>query len=164
MIKVKESSQNARTLKFLYDMPVELTRAIRQGFYVSGKQVVADLNKDMKAPKSGRTYKVYRGIGGSKLKKARVHIASAPSETPAVITGKFRKSVDFAVRGNRELEFGANESAPEYAEFLENGTSKMEARQPFKRTVIKNKERIKSNIDTRLKQALGGKKWKQFKL
>jgi len=87
-----------------------------------------------------------------------VHIASAPSETPAVITGKFRKSVDFAVRGNRVLEIGANESAPEYAEFQENGTSKMEARQPFKRTVIKNKERIKSNIDTRLKQALGGKK------
>jgi len=65
MIKVKESSQNARTLKFLYDMPVELTRAIRQGFYVSGKQLVADLNKDMKAPKSGKAYKVYRGIGGS---------------------------------------------------------------------------------------------------
>lgn len=158
MIKVKESPQNAITLKFLYEMPVELTKAIRQGFYTSGKQLVADLNKDMKAPKSGRIYKVYRGIGGAKLKKPRLHRASAPSETPAVITGKFRKSVDFAVRGNRELEFGANQSAPKYAEFLEKGTSKMEAREPFKRTVIKNKEKIKSNIDTRLKQVLGGRR------
>lgn len=158
MIKVKESSQNARTLKFLYELPVELTKAIRQGFYTSGKQLVADLNKDMKQPKSGKSYKVYRGLNGGKLKKPRIHTASAPSETPAVVTGKFRKSVDFAVRGNRELEFGANENAPEYAKFLEEGTSKMEAREPFKRTVIKNKERIKANIDTRLKQALGGKK------
>ena len=158
MIKVIENSQNQKTMKFLYEMPVELTKAIRQAFYTSGKQLVSDLKTDMKQPKSGKAYKVYKGIGGTKLKKAKVHIASAPSETPAVITGKFRKSVDFAVRGNRELEFGANEDAPEYAIFLENGTSKMEAREPFKRTVLKNKEKIKSNIDIRLKQVLGGKK------
>lgn len=156
MIRVTEGSENAKTMKFLYELPVELTRAIRQGFYVSGKQLVADLNKDMRAPKSGKKYKVYKGVGG-KLSKPRLHTASAPSQTPAVITGAFRKSVDFKVRGNRELEFGANQSAPVYAEFLENGTSKMEARQPFKRTVLKNKERIKSNIDTRIKKAMTGK-------
>ncbi len=158
MIKVKEGSQNQKTLKFLYEMPVELTKAIRQGFYISGKELVVDLNKDMKQAKSGKGYKVYKGIGGSKLKKPKLHIASAPNETPAVITGKFRKSVDFAVRGNRELEFGANENAPEYARFLEEGTSKMEAREPFKKTVVKNKDKIKRNIDIRLKQVLGGKK------
>jgi hypothetical protein len=156
MIKVTESSQNAKTLKFLYDLPVEITRAIRQGFYTSGKQLVADLNKDMKAPKSGKKYKVYRGVSG-KLNRPKLHTASDASQTPAIITGAFRKSVDFKVRGNRELEFGANQSAPVYAEFLENGTSKMEAREPFKRTVLKNKERIKSNIDTRIKQAMTGK-------
>ena len=161
MIKVKAGTINEKTMKFLYQLPVELTKAIRQGFYTSGKQLVADLNKDMKAPKSGRAYKVYRGVSG-KLKKPKIHVASAPSETPAIITGKFRKSVDFAVRGNRTLEFGANQSAPEYAEFLEKGTSKMEAREPFKRTVIKLKDKIKSNIDIQLKKALEGKKWKEF--
>jgi len=161
MIKVKAGTNNEKTMKFLYELPVELTKAIRQGFYTSGKQLVADLNKDMKAPKSGRAYKVYRGVSG-KLNKPKIHIASAPSETPAIITGKFRKSVDFAVRGNRTLEFGANQSAPEYAEFLEKGTSKMEAREPFKRTVIKLKDKIKSNIDIQLKKALEGKKWKGF--
>lgn len=161
MIKVKAGSSNEKTMKFLYELPVDLTKAIRQGFYTSGKQLVADLNKDMKAPKSGRAYKVYRGVSG-KLKKPKLHIASAPSETPAIITGKFRKSVDFAVRGNRTLEFGANQSAPEYAEFLEKGTSKMEAREPFKRTVLKLKDKIKSNIDIHLKKALEGKKWKGF--
>lgn len=161
MIKVKAGSDNEKTMKFLYELPVDLTKAIRQGFYTSGKQLVADLNKDMKAPKSGRTYKVYRGVSG-KLKKPKLHVASAPSETPAIITGKFRKSVDFAVRGNRTLEFGANESAPEYAEFLENGTSKMQAREPFKRTVLKLKDKIKSNIDIQLKKAMEGRKWKGF--
>ena len=158
MIKVKDGSQNQKTLKFLYELPVELTKAIRQGFYTSGKELVVDLNKDMKAPKSGKGYKVYKGIGGGKLKKPKLHIASAPSETPAVITGKFRKSVDFAVRGNRQLEFGANENAPEYAKFLEEGTSKMQAREPFKRIVMKNKDKIKRNIDIKLKEVLGGKK------
>lgn len=157
MIKVKAGSDNEKTMKFLYELPVDLTKAIRQGFYTSGKQLVADLNKDMKAPKSGRTYKVYRGVSG-KLKKPKLHVASAPSETPAIITGKFRKSVDFAVRGNRTLEFGANESAPEYAEFLEKGTSKMQAREPFKRTVLKLKDKIKSNIDIQLKKAMEGRK------
>jgi hypothetical protein len=157
MIKVKAGTNNEKTMKFLYELPVELTKAIRKGFYTSGKQLVADLNKDMKAPKSGRAYKVYRGVSG-KLKKPKIHVASAPSETPAIITGKFRKSVDFAVRGNRTLEFGANQSAPEYAEFLEKGTSKMEAREPFKRTVIKLKDKIKSNIDIQLKKALEGRK------
>ena len=157
MIKVKAGSDNEKTMKFLYELPVDLTKAIRQGFYTSGKQLVADLNKDMKAPKGGRTYKVYRGVSG-KLKKPKLHVASAPSETPAIITGKFRKSVDFAVRGNRTLEFGANESAPEYAEFLEKGTSKMQAREPFKRTVLKLKDKIKSNIDIQLKKAMEGRK------
>lgn len=157
MIKVKAGSDNEKTMKFLYELPVDLTKAIRQGFYTSGKQLVADLNKDMKAPKSGRTYKVYRGVSG-KLNKPKLHVASAPSETPAIITGKFRKSVDFAVRGNRTLEFGANESAPEYAEFLEKGTSKMQAREPFKRTVLKLKDKIKSNIDIQLKKAMEGRK------
>lgn len=158
MIIVKEDPENAKTLKFLYEMPVELTTAIRQAFYISGKELVSTLNKDMRAPKSGQSYKVYRGIGGGKLKKPRIHIASAPSEVPAIVTGKFRKSVAFQVRGNRALEFGADESAPEYAEYLEKGTSKMEARKPFERTVQKNKEKIKSNIDIRLKKVLEGKK------
>lgn len=158
MIKIKTTSETEKTLKFLTEMPVEMTKAIRQAFYQSGKQLVDDLNRDMKLPKSGKQYKVYSGIKGGKLKKAKIHTASAPSETPAIITGKFRKSVDFAVRGNRTLEFGANENAPEYAKFLEEGTSKMQAREPFKKTVLKNKEKIKANVDNRLKQVLGGKK------
>jgi len=160
MIEVKESPENAKTLEFLYQMPMELTTAIRQAFYVSGKQLVVNLNQDMKRTKSGKEYKVYSGINGRKLKKAREHTASSPDETPAIITGKFRKSVDFQVRGNRTLEFGASEDAPKYAEYLEKGTPKqqMKPRKPFERTVIKNKERIKANIDIRLKQVLGGKK------
>ena len=34
----------------------------------------------------------------------------------------------------------------------------MQAREPFKRIVMKNKDKIKRNIDIKLKQVLGGKK------
>lgn len=146
-------------MRFLYELPVEITKAIRQGAYISGKELVADLKKDMTLPKSGKTYKVYKGIGGKQLKKPRVHQASSSNETPSVITGEFRKSIDFAVRGNRTLEFGSGKDyAQNYAELLELGTSKMEARKPLGRTVEKLKFEVKANIDTEIKKALGGKK------
>lgn len=159
MFVLRESPENAKTMKFLYELPVELTKAIRKGAYISGKQLVDDLRKDMTLPKSGKTYKVYKGIGGKQLKKPRIHQASSSSETPSVVTGEFRKSIDFAVRGNKALEFGSGKDyAQEYAKLLELGTSKMEARKPLGRTVDKLKFKVKSNIDTEVKKALGGQK------
>jgi HK97 gp10 family phage protein len=148
MIKITESADNAKTLRFLKELPVELTKAIRLGFYNSGKLLTQDLQKDMRQPKSGKQYKIYKNS------KPKIHTASAPSETPAVISGTFSKSVSFEVRGNRTLEFGSK-NGPEYAVFLEKGTSKMEAREPFKRTTLKNSQKIKSLIDTEIKKAIG---------
>jgi len=102
----------------------------------------------MSQKKSGRSYKILKGIGGRGLKNYRVHTASSASETPAVITGTFRKSIDFLVRGNRTLEFGSgNEGlAKEYAKVLELGSSRMAARQPLGRTVRKLQNQVKTNI------------------
>ena len=125
-----------------------ITRGFRTGAFISGRLLVDDLRKSMSETKTGRRYRVYQGIGGKKLQRSRLHVASSARETPAVITGEFRKSIDFLVRGGRNLEFGSgsNGLAGAYAKFLEEGTSKMEARKPVGRTV----EKLKSTVKTKL--------------
>ena len=105
-------------------MPQEVKRGIRRGAYLSGKKLVREVRDRINdKPKSGRTYTVYKGIGGRKLRKPRKHIASAAGEAPAVITGFLRKSVDFKVRGGRRLELGAGDDKVKYARILEVGGS-----------------------------------------
>jgi hypothetical protein len=71
-----------------------------------------DLEKDtvaeMKKPKHGNVYKVYRGRGGRKLKKGRLHRASSKDETPAVLTGALMKSLGFTYKRGHILTYGAN--------------------------------------------------------
>ena len=67
---------------------------------------------------------------------------------PGVITGAFSKSVDFAVRGNRTLEFGSGSEglAKKYAKVLELGSSRMAARKPLGRTVKQLGNKVNTNI------------------
>lgn len=125
-----------------------ITRGFRTGAFISGRMLVADLRQSMGETKSGKRYRVYRGIGGKKLQRSRLHVASSARETPGVVTGEFRKSIDFLVRGNRNLEFGSgsNGLAGAYAKILEEGSSKMDARRPVGRTV----EKLKSTVKTKL--------------
>jgi len=145
--KLIEDPSNEKTRNHFKELPKNISQAIRRGAYISGKQLVATLKKDMSTKKSGKSYKVYTGVGGA-LKRPRLHKASSPRETPAVITGKFRKSIDFAVLGNSTLEFGSGSEglAKDYAKVLELGSSKMAARQPLGRTVKKLQNQVRTNI------------------
>ena len=142
-----EDSGNEKTYKANRDLPRHITKGIRMGAYISGKQLVADLRQDMSKTKSGRSYKIYKGVTGD-LKRPRLHKASSSSETPGVVTGEFRKSIDFAVRGNKTLEFGSGSEglAKDYAKVLELGSSKMAARKPLGRTVKKLQNQVQTNI------------------
>lgn len=148
VIKVISSPDNKKIKVAHSGLKNAITKGFRTGAFISGNLLVNDLRKSMSETKTGRSYRVSRGIGGKKLQRSRLHIASAPSETPGVITGEFRKSIDFLVRGNRNLEFGSgsNGLAGAYAKFLEEGTSKMEARKPVGRTVEKLKSTVKSKL------------------
>lgn len=53
------------------------------------------------------------------------HIASAPGEFPANRTSRLKKSMNYIVRGTREVEWG---SESPYALFLEEGTENMQPR------------------------------------
>ena len=148
MFKLIEDPQNKKVMMANAKLPNHISKGIRKGAYISGKALVAELRSDMNRSKSGKTYMVSTGIGGKVLKKPRLHRASSSSEAPAVISGEFRKSVDFLVRGNRTLEFGSgNEDlAKDYARVLELGSDKMAARKPLGRTVKKLENQVKTNL------------------
>lgn len=72
----------------------------------------------MNGSKSGRMY-------GS-------HQASGPGEYSAYLSGEHLHSIDYAVQGPRQFEFGAG--AP-HSVYLELGTSKMEPREDLGQSV-----------------------------
>jgi len=116
----------------------ELTKqGIRQGFFSLGRDLKAMANEDiLRRPKKGRTY-VVRGPSGRK----RRHVASAPGESHANLSGKARRSIGWKVYGAERLEFGYGagpDTPPDYVDYLEHGTSRMAARPSIGNSVAKN--------------------------
>jgi len=135
-------------------LPFEITNAFRKTAYQAGKTLLSWIKQDMKKPKTGRVYKSYFGVKG-KYKQARFIRASAPSETPAVRTGNFRKSIDFTVIGNTKLEWGSGKgTATNYAKALEFGTKKMQPRQPLQRSMKANDGAIKAMSIANIKKTI----------
>lgn len=145
MIKYKPTAVTIKTLNTLKQHSQQVGNAIRQGAFTAGKVLEKDLKQEMtKRNVTGKKYKVYIGIGGRKLVKPRIHTASRKNEYPAIITGTFRKSVGFDVRGSKKLVFGSKDFAKGYAKFLEKRNK------PIKRTAIKNNTKVKQIISKRV--------------
>jgi hypothetical protein len=117
-------------------------QSIRLAFYDIGKYLTADARKFIdELPKHGRTYKTRLKITGKRLKRVskggfmNSHIASAPGEAPAIVTGDLRRSVGFRVRGSDEVEIGAGSAKVNYAKYLEH-SDLTEMKDSFKRMKI----------------------------
>jgi hypothetical protein len=150
MIIFKRGPNNKKTLDLINDSPHRFRTGARRGFAINGRMLVADvITKMNKKPKGGRSYKIYRGLGGRKLKRARIHIASTPSEYPAVITGALRKSVDFKILGFSEMEFGAGNNRVKYAKPLEKRNKYLT------RTVAATSNQFKINLNREIRKQLG---------
>lgn len=119
-------------------------RSIRHGFFALGKDLKITASKQILfKPKSGRTY-----IRRDKIGRRRRHVASAPGETHANMTGAARRSLGWQVTGFKSLEWGYGVSTlhapPDYVEGLEFGTRRAAPRpslQNAMRTVNRNAER-----------------------
>lgn len=144
---------------------------VRRGFYYLGKDLVAESKKLIrKKPKTGRTYFIRKVIGGRLVR----HVASAPGEAPARITGALLNSLDFDVIGADRMEFGSKRKTQflqraigagftvrgtrrtqiEYPRFLELGTSKM-AKRPYLLPSIKGNQRnARVHFNREIKKAL----------
>ena len=131
----------------------KLTRyGIERGAYTSGIQIKKNTSKEiLKKPKGGRVY-IRRTKGGGR----RRHVASAPFETHANMTGALRRSLSFKVNP-RQLEFGyglAIESAPEYAGFVEFGTKNMKPRPSLLNGITSSQNVITSNMNREIKKRI----------
>lgn len=123
MITVKQDRRNREAFIRIKRMDEATRRGMRQGFFQYGKDLVKTASRQILAkPKGGRTYLVRRG------KTRRRHVASAPGESPANLSGAYRKSIGFKIFGSAQMHFGAGNSKVPYAAFLEKGTKRMQPR------------------------------------
>lgn len=97
---------------------------INKGWHNIGNTLVDFVKKDMRKPKHGKTYII----------DGKRHTASAPDESPAILSGNLEKTVRYEIDG-ADLLFGAGDDRTDYAKFLELGTQKMEQR-PFIRKAV----------------------------
>ena len=150
MINVKSSPQNAKVFKLINNQPHLFRTGARRGFHINGKIIVNDVVSKMnKKPKSGKSYKIYTGIGGKSLRSPRKHIASTPDEYPGVISGDLRKSVDFLVKGYSRMEFGAGNNQVKYAKHLEKRNKYL------RRTMKATSNQFKENLNREIRKSMG---------
>lgn len=108
-----------RVIKKLIGLDNLTKQGIRQGMFDSGHGLIKSASTEiLRKPKSGHTY-IIRDKSGRK----RRHVASAPGETHANLTGAARKSLSFQLKGVKSFEFGygvsVGKNAPDYVEKLE---------------------------------------------
>jgi len=132
-------SVDLSSLKKLEQKITQKTREMktlhRKLLYDFGRDTQKEIKEEMtKKNKTGRVYKVYRGIGGNRLVNARLHRASAKLEHPAVRSGNLRNSMYFKVRGSDSVVIGAS---AKYAKYLEFGTSRIAERKFLERSADK---------------------------
>ncbi len=123
MISFVKDSGNDKVFAKIIGLEKLMAKGIRRGSHKSGQSFVAVTSREIRRkPKSGRTYIINR----------RRHIASAPGETHANLTGAALRSLSFKAHGSMSLEVGygvtTGKKAPKYVGFLEFGTKKMAAR------------------------------------
>lgn len=132
----------------------KLTRAgVQYAAWQSAKQLQkATSDEIIRKPKRGRTY-IIRGPSG----RRRRHVASAPGETHANLTGTLRRSLGFQV-SDTEIEFGYGvfrTPAPEYAEYVEFGTRRMKARPSLANGIRSQRRNFQNNFDRQIGKRLG---------
>lgn len=141
-VGVKDRARAERVFASIEDAPNTTRRAIRQAWFDLGIDLKSAASAEiLRKPKGGRVY-VVRGPGG----RRRRHVASAPGETHANLTGRLRRSISWKVHGTDSMRFGygvstrPSEDAPRYDEYVEFGTRRMEPR-PSLDNAISEKQR-----------------------
>lgn len=127
---IEEGSNNREVFLSLENIEENTRRGIRQGFFRVGHLLRDNLRKEtIKKNKTGKLY-----VRRTKSGRRRRHRASAPGETPAKLSGNYRKNIGFQIKGSESMEFGIRDDV-DYAEYLEDGTRNMKPRPGVGNTV-----------------------------
>lgn len=135
MISIRPTKQSEKHTKELLISEFRVRTGIRKSLYDIGKDAarMAEMSINNNG-KSGLLY-IINGLP---------HQASAPGEAPANMSGKLKRSMNYAVHGYDEVEFGAGKEAP-YAAYLESGSSNIEPR-PFLSKVHKTRGNLYAEV------------------
>lgn len=122
-VKFKAARENVAAYREIEGIEEGTRRAIRQTWFRLGVDLRREAKKQIiKAPKSGRVYFI-RQRGG----RIRRHVASAPGETHANLSGALQRSISWKVNGTESMDFGygfsttAANKAPPYDAAIEFG-------------------------------------------
>lgn len=125
-VQFKEDLRNDKVYAKIENLGNLTRQSIRQGFFMLGKDLKAVANKNiLHKPKGGKVY-VSRNRAGSR----RRHRASKAFESHANFSGELRRSLGWKVSGSQSMEFGYGvvKPAPDYAQWVEEGTRNMAPR------------------------------------
>jgi hypothetical protein len=132
--------RNTKVFKILSTLRPRTRESIRRTWFAVGRDLKNEANKEiLRTPKSGTTY-----IIRSKSGRARRHVASAPGETHANLSGDLRKSIGWKVHGAERMDFGYGFStiestrSPEYDHVIEDGFQFKDGREIKPRPSIAN--------------------------
>lgn len=141
MIRVKSDVSNNKVYIGLSNSQLRHEGAIRNALFDIGRRLKRSAK--IRINNVGRTGKEYT-IGGL------VHRASSPGQPPARITGKLARSIDYNVRGTREVEYGYQEL---YGKFLEKGTKHMDIRPNLKTVADDNAQTFINFLVAHMKES-----------
>lgn len=149
-IEMVEDKQNKKVFFQLDQLEERTKRGIRRAFFRLGADLIDTLSKDVLAKnKTGRTY-IRRTRSGAR----RRHVASAPGQSPANRTGMYRRNRGYKIKGSENMEFGIREFGEDYPRFLEEGTSKMDARPGLGNAVSKTTRNADKHFSVEIEREL----------
>lgn len=123
MMDIKIDERARKAVISIKNLDRATRRGLRQGFFQYGAELKKVASRQvLQKPKGGRLYIVRRG------KTRRRHRASAPGESPANLSGEYRRSIGYQVKGATQMVFGAGSKKVPYAKWLEEGTKRMKPR------------------------------------
>ena len=145
MIRIKADHANREVHLHLEKTSLFFREGIRNALFEIGDENSKQLKKFIiDPPHTGIIYNRPGNMG-------QQHQASAPGESPADMTGKLSKSVNYKVRGSYEVEFG--EKMP-YGKYLEEGTAKIQPRPHLIRTVRKKERDNYRSLERNVRQKI----------
>lgn len=108
-----------------------------------GDVLVEQAQGNMAKVSIGRVYI----IGG------KAHIASRAGDTANNLSGALSSTIRFEIKG-KVLEFGAGNNKVQYAKYLELGTSKMDKRPNYTKSILQNEKKIDKVIKKALNESI----------
>ena len=141
-VEIIDPAGNKKFFESALNLASSTRFGIQKALYQTGKDLSGEFNRQvLSKDKTGNLY----------LIKGRRHTASAPGETPANITGNYRKSIGFNVDGSNQLIFG---NSAEYAGFLEVGTLRIAPRSGLLNVINAGQRDIIRNLSTSIKDEI----------